>query len=131
MAMYIFSGFGVNYFLDCGEYGYYKTGKDNRTIAMAMFNIPIKIATMLAGTMSAAALGWISFDTVSIGGGAVTPAIEKGFMFWFTLFPAICMFVAVALMVFCYKITDKDAAMYAAENAKRDAELRAAQAQAN
>ena len=41
------------------------------------------------------------------------------------------MFVAVALMVFCYKITDKDAAMYAAENAKRDAERRAAQAQAN
>ena len=40
-------------------------------------------------------------------------------------------FGAVALMVFCYKITDKDAAMYAAENAKRDAELRAAQAQAN
>lgn len=119
MAMYIFMGFGVNYFLDCGEYGYYKTGEDNRTIAMAMFNIPIKIATMLAGTMSGLALGWINFDSVSIGGGAVTPEIQSGFLFWFALFPAICMFVAVALTMFCYKITDKDAAFYAAENAKK------------
>ncbi len=127
MAMYVFSGFGVNYFLDCGEYGYYKTGEDNRTIAMAMFNIPIKIATMIAGTMSAAALGWIGFDAVSIGGAAVTPVIEKGFMFWFTLFPAICMFIAAALVFVGYKITDEDAAMYAAENAKKAAAASAQQ----
>ena len=119
MAMYIFAGFGVNYFLDAGEYGYYKTGEDNRTIAMAMFNIPIKIATMVAGTMSGLALGWINFDSVSIYGGAVTPEIQKGFLFWFTLFPAICMFVATALVIVCYKISDKDAAFYAAENAKK------------
>ena len=119
MAMYIFSGFGVNYFLDCGEYGYYKTGKDNRTIAMAMFNIPIKIATMIAGTMSAAALGWIGFDAVSIGGAAMTEEIMKGFRFWFALFPAICMLIAAFLTLFGYKITDEDAAMYARENAKK------------
>lgn len=119
MAMYIFAGFGVNYFLDAGEYGYYKTGEDNRTIAMAMFNIPIKIATMVAGTMSGLALGWINFDSVSIYGGAVTPEIQKGFLFWFTLFPAICMFIATALVIVCYKISDKDAAFYAAENAKK------------
>ena len=113
------AGFGVNYFLDAGEYGYYKTGEDNRTIAMAMFNIPIKIATMVAGTMSGLALGWINFDSVSIYGGAVTPEIQKGFLFWFTLFPAICMFIATALVIVCYKISDKDAAFYAAENAKK------------
>ena len=128
LAMNIFSGFGVNYFLDCGEYGYYSTGEDNRTIAMSMFNIPIKLATMIAGTMSGLALGWINFDSVSIGGGALTPEIQKGFMFWFTLIPAICMGIAALLAFLGYKISDKDAAFYAAENAKKDAAKRAAAA---
>jgi len=121
LAMYIFFGFGIQYFLDCGEYGYYKTGEDNRTIAMAMFNIPIKIATMLAGTMGSLALGWINFDSVSIYGGALTATIQHGFMFWFALFPAICMAVGALLVLFGYKISDKDAAFYAAENAKKAA----------
>ena len=119
LAMYIFFGLGIQYFLDCGEYGYYKTGEDNRTIAMAMFNIPVKIATMIAGTMGGLALGWINFDSVSIFGGELTETIQHGFMFWFALFPAICMFVAALLVLFFYKITDKDAAFYAAENAKK------------
>ncbi len=119
MAMYVFSGFGVNYFLDCGEYGYYTTGEDNRTIAMSMFNIPIKLATMLAGTMSGLALGWINFDSVSIGGGAMTPEITRGFMFWFTLFPALCMGLASLLAFVGYRITDAEAAFYAQENAKK------------
>ncbi len=121
MCMYIFSGFGVNYFLDCGEYGYYKTGQDNRTVAMAMFNIPMKIATMFAGSLSAVALGAIGFDAVTLGGGvaAFTDAIKSDFMFWFSLFPAICMFIASALVMIGYKITDADAAMYAMENAKK------------
>ena len=119
LAMYIFFGFGIQYFLDCGEYGYYKTGEDNRTIAMAMFNIPVKIATMIAGTMGGLALGWINFDSVSIYGGELTETIQHGFMFWFALFPAICMAVGALLILFFYKITDKDAAFYAAENAKK------------
>ncbi|MBR6800247.1 MAG: MFS transporter [Eubacteriaceae bacterium] len=128
VAMNVFSGFGINYFLDCGEYGYYKTGQDNRTVAMAMFNIPMKIATMFAGSLSAVALGAIGFDAVTLTAasgdfvGAVaafTDAIKGPFMFWFSLFPAITMFIAAALVLFCYKITDEDAAMYAKANAER------------
>ncbi len=138
MCMYIFSGFGINYFLDCGEYGYYKTGQDNRTVAMAMFNIPMKIATMFAGSLSAVALGAIGFDAVTLTAasgdfaGAVaafTDAIKGPFMFWFSLFPAIMMFIASALVMVGYKITDEDAAMYAKANAERAmAQMAAAQA---
>ena len=139
LCMYIFSGFGVNYFLDCGEYGYYKTGQDNRTIAMAMFNIPMKIATLLAGSLSAIALAAIGFDAVTLKASAgdqagalaaFTDPIKGKFMFWFTLFPAMCMFTASILVTFFYKISDEDAAMYAKANAERKAqELAAAKAE--
>ena len=118
--MYIFFGLAIQYFLDCGEYGYYKTGEDNRTIAMAMFSLPEKIAAMISGTLVGLALGWINFDSVSIYGGELTETIQSQFMLWFALIPAIFMFAAAAIVLFFYKITDKDAAFYAEENAKKD-----------
>ena len=45
---------------------------------------------------------------------------KKEFMLWFALVPAIFMFAAAAIVLFFYKITDKDAAFYAEENAKKD-----------
>ncbi len=47
LGMYVFTGFGPNYVIDAGEYHYYKTGVDNRAIAMGMMNMPIKIGYIL------------------------------------------------------------------------------------
>lgn len=47
LGMYVFTGFGPNYVIDTGEYHYYKTGVDNRAIAMGMMNMPIKIGYIL------------------------------------------------------------------------------------
>ena len=125
-AMYMFTSFGVNYFLDCGEYGYYKTGKDNRAVAMAMYNIPMKIGFMLGAAIGGYGLAIIGYEA----GMVITPKFVTGFMFIIGAIPAILCVLAAVILFFGYKITDADAVKYAAANAERDKAAREAAAAA-
>jgi Na+/melibiose symporter-like transporter len=111
----LYSGFGVNYALDCGEYGLWKTGQDNRLIIMSMTNMPMKISAIFGGMIlyALAAIGYTGPTTV------ITPEFIRGFMFLLGGVPAICNLIAGLLMLFAYKIKDEDAARYAAENAAK------------
>ena len=60
--MYSYTCFGPNYVIDAAEYGFYKTGKDNRTVAMAMNNIPIKIGFALGGAVGTFGLALIGYQ---------------------------------------------------------------------
>lgn len=115
--MYMFQGFNVNYMLDAGEYGYHKTGKDNRTVAMSMMNIPMKIGMALGGSIGLFGLSFIGFEA---GMSVTTDFIDK-FMWLLGGGPAIFAVLAALVMLFCYKISDVDAARYAEENAKKAA----------
>jgi len=123
-AMYMFTSFGVNYFLDCGEYGYYKTGKDNRAVAMAMYNIPMKIGFMLGAAIGGYGLAIIGYKPDMV----ITPAFTRGFMFIIGAIPAILCVIAALILAFGYKITDEDAIKYAAANAEKDKAAQAAAA---
>ncbi len=111
-AMYLFTSFGVNYFIDCGEYGYYKTGQDNRVIAMSMYNIPMKIGFMVGGSLGGYGLAFIGYHA---GMAATAEFIDK-FLILLGAAPAVLLFIGVAAAHFGYKITDEDAAMYANAN---------------
>ncbi|HIX38919.1 MAG TPA: MFS transporter [Candidatus Blautia pullistercoris] len=114
-AVYMFTGFGVNYFVDCGEYHLYKTGKDTRMIAIAMYSVPMKIGMMLGGAVATYGLAMIGYHA----GITVTPEFQTDFMILLAVIPAVLVLIGALIMQFGYKITDEDAAMYAAENAKR------------
>ncbi|MDR1908522.1 MAG: MFS transporter [Spirochaetaceae bacterium] len=114
-AMY--SGFGMGYIIDVGEYGYWKTGIDNRTVTMSLVNVPIKIATFLGGTVAMFGLGIIGYTP----GMEVTAKFTSNFMYLYGGIPAICTFLACILNGFFYKIDDKEAALYARENREREA----------
>ena len=114
-AMYLFIGFGVNYFLDCGEYGYYKTGKDNRAIAMSMYNIPMKIGFMLGGSIASYGLAFLGFEA----GMVMTESFINRYMFLIGVVPAVLVAIAALIIHFGYKITDEDAAAYAKANMER------------
>ncbi len=136
-GMYLTMAFGVNYYLDIGEYGYYKTGKDFRTLSMSMQNIPMKIAMAIGGAIGGYVLAWIGFDkwnglysaASAVGGtgdfsymtDAAFQSFTKTFITIYAFVPAALSVIAVCIFIFGYKITDEDAKFYAQENAKRKA----------
>ncbi|MBE6038436.1 MAG: hypothetical protein E7218_04455 [Anaerofustis stercorihominis] len=121
-GMYMFTAFGVNYYLDCGEYGYYKTGIDNRAVAMAMSNIPMKIGFAGGSAVGGYGLAFIGYEA----GMEITEKFISDFMLIIGIIPAVLCLIAAAIFFFGYKIKDEDAAMYAKANIERDAQLAAA-----
>lgn len=114
-AVYMFTTFGANYFVDCGEYYLYKTGKDTRMIAITMYSVPMKIGMALGGAIGNFGMAIIGYQA----GMAIDQIFTTKFMLLLTLIPAALIFVGALIMQFGYKITDEDAARYAAENAAK------------
>ena len=116
-AVYLFTSFGANYFIDCGEYYLHKTGKDTRDIAISMYSVPMKIGMALGGAIATYGLAIIGYQPDM----AITPIFHQKFMALLSLIPASMVLTGALIMKFGYKITDSDAEFYAAENAKRTA----------
>lgn len=114
-AVYLFSSFGANYFIDCGEYHLYKTGKDNRMIAISMFSVPMKIGMALGGAIANYGLAFIGYEF----GMTIDAAFTNNFMLLLAIVPAVLVLIGAVIMQVGYKITDEDAVRYAAENAAR------------
>ncbi len=124
VAMYMYTPFMANYYLDCGEYGYYTTGVDNRTMAVTVMNWPTKIGFAVGGTLVGYALAWSGYF-VPEGASIGTFESLKMFMTMFAIVPAITCFIAAAWIFVFYKLTDEEAAMYAKANAEREAQKNA------
>lgn len=110
---YIYSSFSVTMYLDCGEWYLNRTGKDMRTIAIGLASPPMKIGMALGGTIGLYLLGATGY----VAGFTPDEAWVRSFMFICWVVPAVIYFVAAAIMAFCYKITDTEAARCAQENA--------------
>jgi Na+/melibiose symporter-like transporter len=116
-ATALYSGFGMSYIIDVGEYGYWKTGIDNRMVTMSLVNVPIKIAMFIGGSVALYGLAFIGYKP----GMEVTSAFTGKFMYLYGGLPAICNLLACLLNGFFYKIDDKEAALYSKENREREA----------
>ncbi len=118
----IYRCFSTNYFLDCGEYGYYTSGQDNRTMALTVMNWPIKIGFLAGGAAVGYGLALIGYSA----GMKVTAAFASKFMALIGFMPAAFLVITFLLAIFAYKLTDEQAAFYASENTKREAALKEA-----
>lgn len=119
LGMYFFFPFMANYTIDCGEYGYYTSGKDNRAVAMGTMSMPMKIGMMLGGALAGYGLSLIGYTA----GMTPTPEFINNFMYLLGGLPSVFYILAALVMGLGYKITDADAAMYAKANAERTAKL--------
>ena len=119
LAMAFYSGFGQQYYLDCGEYGYWQSGKDNRPVALAIGNMPIKIGFMLGGSIGMYALALIGY----VPNMVPTPEFASAFMMILGGIPAAFYVVATIIIAIGYKIKDSDVVKYTEENLAREAEL--------
>lgn len=102
-------------YMDAGEYWLHKTGKDTRSFNISVFNLAAKISMTLSGILTGVVLKGIGFSA-----GSDLTAAGKTALTWVTggsvgigyLLPAF-------LLIFFYKISDKDAERYIAENAEK------------
>ena len=115
-AQYIYMSMTANYYLDCGEYGYYVTGQDNRTFAVSIMNLPTKIGFAIGGSLVGYGLAWAGYEA----GMAVTETFVSRYMMVLGLFPAIFMILAAILSIVGYKLTDAEAKKYAEANEARE-----------
>lgn len=125
-AMYMYTCYTTNYWLDCGEYGYYTTGKDNRTMALTVMNIPTKIGFALGGSLVGYMLAWAGYNA-PLAGQAYGSFNNMGrFLTALSTIPVALKVVGIIIVGLGYKLSDKEAQMYAEENAKREAAARQA-----
>jgi GPH family glycoside/pentoside/hexuronide:cation symporter len=117
LGNYLYVGFGVNYILDCGEYDLWKTGKDNRTVLMSLFNLPMKLGFLVGGAVGAFGLALIGYQSGM--DPLAVPGFVRNFMLILGGVPALLYALGALIFGVGYKITDADAARYARENAER------------
>ncbi len=112
---YTWMPYMVVLFLDAGEYFLYKTGKDTRAIAAGLASPPMKIGMTVGNTLGLALLSAIGF----VSGGAFEISVTwiANFMRVTFMLPGLIYLAAAIIMLLFYKISDKDAAMYAQANA--------------
>ncbi|QBE96775.1 putative symporter YjmB [Blautia producta] len=114
---YTWMPYMVVLFLDAGEYFLYKTGKDTRAIAAGLASPPMKIGMTVGNTLGLALLSAIGF----VSGGAFEISVTwiTNFMRVTFMLPGLIYLAAAIIMLLFYKISDKDAAMYAQANAEK------------
>ena len=114
---YTWMPYMVVLFLDAGEYFLYKTGKDTRAIAAGLASPPMKIGMTVGKTLGLALLSAIGF----VSGGAFEISVTwiANFMRVTFMLPGLIYLAAAIIMLLFYKISDKDAAMYAQANAEK------------
>jgi Na+/melibiose symporter-like transporter len=129
----VWFGFGGNYYADAGEYGYWKTGKDNRAVSLGLGAIPAKVSLIVAGALSGYALHAIGYRPgMGRPGGPPLPLnFNQNFMLLMGLLPASVYLLGFLIFSFGWKITDADAAKYAKENQERTQALSKAAAPGN
>jgi Na+/melibiose symporter-like transporter len=127
-ALYLYMGFMAVMYLDCGEYGYYKSGIDNRTMAVTVMNWPTKIGFMFGGSIVGYMLAWAGYDAAGGVNGAQGAFADMGkFMTTMGIIPAIGAGIAAVCIFLFYKLDDKTAAEYAKANVEREAAEKAAE----
>ena len=126
-AVSLYMSFQAVYWLDCGEYGYYKSGIDNRTMSVTVMNWPTKIGFMFGGSLVGYMLAWAGYNAPTAGNMGSFNDMSN-FMTTMGLIPAITSIVAAVGILLFYKLDDKTAAEYAKANVEREAAERAAEA---
>ena len=118
-ALYLYMSFMVNYYLDCGEYGYYTTGVDNRTMAVTVMNWPTKIGFAFGGSLVGYSIAWAGYQA-PVGEGVGTFASMERFMTVIGLIPGVMALIGAIGIALFFKLTDEQAAMYAKANLARE-----------
>jgi Na+/melibiose symporter-like transporter len=101
---------GVNFYLDCGEYHLFKTGKDNKAFTMSMYGVSIKIAFALSSVAIAYLLGASGYN----GAANIVENIRLMVLLIGGIHAGLNLIYA--LLMLTYGITEEKAKEYAEHN---------------
>ena len=118
-GMYLYTVFMTTYYLDCGEYGYYTTGVDNRTMAVTVMNWPTKIGFALGGSLVGFAVGMAGYHAPTETAAAYVDDMGRFLTIW-SVIPACTTALAMLIIALGYKLTEEQAAEYAKANLERE-----------
>ncbi|MCL1912398.1 MAG: MFS transporter [Eubacteriaceae bacterium] len=113
------SGFLSSYIIDCAEYGYYKTGVDNRDLVQSLTNIPVKISMFIGGTVALLGLGMIGY----FPGMEANAFFTSNFMLIYGGMPVLGFGLSFLINLLFYKIDDEQAEFYARANRQKESEM--------
>ena len=106
----IITSCGVNLYLDCAEYQLFKTGQDNRTFAMSMIGVTVKLGFVASSVIVSAFLEFAGYDSATQTMSDPAMLIRSmGLIF------GGCYVLYFVLMLF-YKITEDKSREYAEHN---------------
>ncbi len=117
-STYVFSRTIVNYFIDAGEYHYWKTGQDLRQAHVFIFTFPLKLGFMAASAVAVFFLASIGYRPRQ----AFTPEMASGFRFVLNVVPALMHIAAMVIFAAGYRLKDTDGPRYARMSLERDLE---------
>jgi GPH family glycoside/pentoside/hexuronide:cation symporter len=115
-AMSLYTGFSASYIIDVGNYGYWKTKVDNRTVTNSLVNITMKISTFIRGSIGLYGLDMIGFSPNM----EVTSEFTRKYMLLLGGLPAVCFAITAIMTALLYKIDDAEAKLYLDENIAYD-----------
>lgn len=98
-------------YADTVVYATWKTGKNAAGWIMGLQNLPLKVAVFLRGTIVAAVLAAVGWQS----GVVLEGAARQGMTIAFALVPAIFCAVGLVLLLFGYRLTKDKVAQYQAE----------------
>jgi sugar (glycoside-pentoside-hexuronide) transporter len=108
------SNFITLFIIDCAEYGLYKTGEDITAVTISLQTFTVKALSALAGALAMFILGYVGFVD---GANVVQPPVVLDTI-WIlnSIFPAIGAAVSFFILLFGYKLRDKDVQIMAEVN---------------
>jgi Na+/melibiose symporter-like transporter len=108
------SSFITLFIIDCAEYGLYKTGEDITAVTISLQTFTVKALSALAGALAMFILGYAGFVD---GAGVVQPPVVLDTIWVLnSIFPAIGAAVSFFILLFGYKLRDRDVQIMAKVN---------------
>jgi GPH family glycoside/pentoside/hexuronide:cation symporter/probable glucitol transport protein GutA len=114
IALGFCSTFPILYFIDCAEYGRYKTGDNIMPVAVSLQTFSVKALGAISASLGMFILGLAGFVE---GADAVQPPqVLKTIWFMVSIMPAFGLVIAFVILLFGYKLRDKDIQIMASVN---------------
>lgn len=117
-------GYGITYactpalYGDTIVYSEWKTGKNAAGWISGLQNVPLKVSIMTRGIIISACLAMGNFSP-DIDPASASEGLKNAISIGFMVIPAIALIVAVAALIFGFKLTKDKVDQYAAEIASR------------